>query len=182
MRNNEAGRDDITIGEEAMEQVVRPGLEIGHIVPDFKLESTDGKVISPVDYKERKNLVILFFNPRERCDWEMLAEVRRRYHEITDDNGEVLAIASGPMEELRECVSGLMLPFPVLSDVHEEATCAYCAVESMVFIADRFGELKMQGTMCGAVDETLDKVMSTLELIELECPECGVPTWPMGER
>lgn len=178
MNNNEAHVDDITIESEAMEQEVRPKLELGHLIPDFKLESTDGKMLSPSDFKERKNLVILFFNPRNSCELEMLAEVRRRYHEFTDNNAEVLAIASGSKEEVMECMTALDLPFPLLHDAREEALCSYCVVESTVFVADKFGELEMQGSLCGAVDETLDQVESTLELIELECPECGVSTWP----
>ena len=178
MRNNDAHVDDITIEEDAMEQEVRPKLELNHLVPDFKLESVDGKRVSPTDYKERKSLVILFFNPRNSCDLEMLAEVRHRYEEFADSNAEVLAIASGPMEEVKDCMNALNLPFPLLHDANKEAICAYCVTESMVFVADKYGELKMQGSLCGAIDETLDQVASALELIELECPECGVPTWP----
>ena len=158
MKNNEANVDDITIEIEAMEQEVRPKLAIGHLVPDFRLQSVDGKTISPSDFKERKNLVILFFNPEISCDWEMLAEVKRRYHEFADSNAEVLAIASGPIEELKDCMSTLKLPFPLLNDTHKEAICAYCVAASTVFVADKYGELKMQGSMCGAIDETLDQV------------------------
>lgn len=178
MKTNEARIDDITIGEEAMEQWVRPKLELGHIVPDFRLQTVDGKVISPTDFKERKNLVILFFNPRNRCELEMMAEVRRRYHEITDENAEVLGIATGPLDELKTCAATLNAPFPLLSDVQNEAICKYCVSESTVFVADRYGVLKFQGPMCQDVDGTLNAVISTLELIELECPECGVSSWP----
>lgn len=178
METNEARVDDITIEEDAMEQEVRAKLELNHLVPNFQLETVDGKRISPTDFKERKNLVILFFNPRNSCDLEMMAEVRHRYEEFADANAEVLAIASGPMEEVKDCMTALKLPFPLLHDAHNEAVCAYCVAESSVFVADKYGELKMQGSLCGAVDETLDQVVSALELIELECPECGVPTWP----
>ena len=178
MRNEEGYRDDITIEEEATEQEVRSKLEIGHIIPDFRLQTVDGRVISPTDYKEKKNLVVLFFDPRNSCDWEMLAEVKRRYPEFADNNAEVLGIASGPMEEMEDCVATLKLPFPLLHDARAEATCAYCATLSSVFVADRYGELRFQGSICEAVDETLGEVVSTLELIEIECPECGAPSWP----
>ena len=51
MRNEEGYRDDITIEEEATEQEVRSKLDIGHIIPDFRLQTVDGRVISPTDYK-----------------------------------------------------------------------------------------------------------------------------------
>lgn len=179
MRNNEAYRDDITIGEEATAQYVRPGLAVGHMVPDFRLESADGRVVSPMDYKEKKNLVIIFFNAQASDDLGVLAEVGRRYHEFADANAEVLAIAAGPLEEFRMCSKALHLPFPLLSDVRREATCAYCVAGPMVFVADRYGELKMQTDLTGMVDEKLDEALSTLELMEIECPECGVSTWPI---
>lgn len=171
--------DDITIGEEAMEQEVRPKLEIGHIVPDFNLRTVDDKQISVTDYKEKKNLVILFFDLHNSGDWSILAELKRRYHEFTDTNAEVLAISTGPFEEMADCASSMDLPFPVLCDCDRETACAYCVSGAMVFVADKFGELKMQSAISEEnVDTLLDSALSTLELIELECPECGVTSWP----
>lgn len=179
MRNDETHRDDITIEEEAMAQFVRPGLAVGHTVPDFRLETVEGRTISALDYKDRKNLVIVFFNPRNSGDLTILAELRRRYHELADANAEVLSIASGSTEDLCQAGKVLRLPFPLLADVRLEATCAYCVAGAMVFVADRYGELRMQSDLSTDVDETLDEVQSTLELIEIECPECGVSTWPI---
>lgn len=178
-KNDEAHRDDITIEEEAMAQFVRPGLAIGHTIPDFKLQTADGKVISPIDYKEKKNLVVIFFDDRNSQDLAMLSEIGRRYHEFTDANAEVLAIANAPIEEFKICSESLRLPFPCLADVRNEATCAYCVSGSMLFVADKFGELRMQSDLKDNIDQKLDEALSTIELAELECPECGVRTWPM---
>lgn len=177
---DEAHRDDITIGEEAMSQVVRPGLEVGHLIPDFRLETAGGEIVSPADYKERKNLVILFFNPRDSRDLEVLVELSKRYHALADANAEVLGIASGNLNEFRMCSKYLHLPYPLLSDVRGEALCSYCVQGMMVFVADKFGELRMQKEIReDNVDELLNEVESTLGLIEIECPECGAPTWQM---
>lgn len=153
-------------------------MEVGHMIPDFRLESTDGRMISPIDFKEKKNLLILFFNPRSSCELEALALIEKRYSEITEENGEVLAIASGPIEETKDCMQAMHAPFPILSDAHAEAMCVYCAVQGEVFVADKYGELKMVEPLCRDTDKMLDKAISTMDLIELECPECGVSTWP----
>jgi peroxiredoxin len=179
MRNDEAHRDDITIGEEATEQFVRPGLAVGRMVPEFRLESADGGVISPSDYKERKNLVIIFFNACDSRDLGVIAEVGRRYAEFADNNAEVLGIASGPISVFSECAKALRSPFPLLADVRSEAQCAYCVVGPMMFVADRYGELRMQSVIDKNLDTALDEALSTLELVEMECPECGVSTWPV---
>ncbi|NLN79017.1 MAG: redoxin domain-containing protein [Armatimonadetes bacterium] len=178
--NNEAHRDDITIGEESTAQYVRPALKTGHTIPDFRLMSVEGAAISPTDYKGRKNLVIIFFDAHSSSDLVMLSLVGRRYQEIADDNAEVLAISVGPIDELQTCAADFHFQFPLLSDMHSQAACSYCVVGSMIFVADKFGELKMQSDISEAnIDEKLDKALSALELIELECPECGVSTWPV---
>jgi peroxiredoxin len=179
MRNDEAHRDDITIETEATAQYVRPGLAVGHTIPEFRLESADGGVISPSDYKERKNLTIIFFNPCESSNLEMIAEIGRRYQEFADNNAEVLAIAAGPIKVFSECAKALRSPFALLADVREEAKCAYCVAGPMLFVADRYGELRMQSAIGDDLDSVIDKALSELELIEIECPECGVSTWPV---
>ena len=145
MRNEEGYRDDITIEEEATEQEVRSKLEIGHIIPDFRLQTVDGRVISPTDYKEKKNLVVLFFDPRNSCDWEMLAEVKRRTRVRRKQrrgarNRERPDGGDGGLRDTscRSCSD----------DARAEATCAYCAT-CPVFVADRYGELRFQGSICG---------------------------------
>ena len=90
---------------------------LNQLAPGFSLESTDDQTISPWDYKGKKGLVMLFFDPRDSRDLAVLSEIRRRYREITDASAEVLAIASGPKVELMECAEGMDLPFPLLSDL-----------------------------------------------------------------
>ena len=179
MKNDEAHRNDITIGEEATEQFVRPGLVSGHTAPDFRLQSSDGGVVSPTDYKEKNNIVIIFFNPVDSSDLEIVAELKRRYPEFVEENAEVLGVASGPIGVFSECAKALQLPFPLLADVMDETKNAYHVIGPTIFVADRYGELKMQNVIAGNLDAVLDEVISTLELIEIECPECGVSTWPV---
>jgi len=180
MTNNEAHRDDITIEEEATAQFVRPGLAVGRIIPDFQLESADGGVISATDYRGKTNLVIVFFDAHSSSDLAMMAEIGRRYPEFIDNNAEVLGIASAPIKTFSQCVKALQSPFPLLADVRDEAKSAYRVTGPMLFVADRYGELKMQSSLTDdTLDEVVDKAISTLELVELECPECGVSTWSL---
>lgn len=179
MKDTYERTDDITIEEEATEQEVRPRLEVGHIVPEFRLRTVDGSTVQATDYKEKKSLVLLFFDIHNSSDWAMLAEIKRRYPEIADANAEVLAISTGPIEELKDCVDSMKLPFPLLCDCDRETACTYCVSQAMIFAADRYGELKLQEAVSeDNIDSVMNSVVSTLELAELECPECGVSTWP----
>lgn len=170
--------DEITIGEEAMEQEVRPKLELKHLIPGFTLQTADGRTVSTSQFKERKNLVILLFDLRSSRDWEALAEIKRRYPEFKNANAEVLAISNGPMEELKDCACQMGLPFDVLCDCRDEIKCAFCVYESTLFVADKFGELRLQASVTDTVDKALKDALTAVELAELECPECGVSTWP----
>ncbi len=171
--------DDITIEEEATEQEVRPKLELGHMIPQFRLRSVGGEVIEPSDFKQKKNLVLYFFDVRDSESWEMLAALRQRYEEFKDVNAEVLAISPGPLEELEDCTSSMDLPYRLLCDCDKEAACSYCVAGPMLFVADKFGELEMQSEVTSAnIDMVIDKALSALQLSELECPECGVSSWP----
>lgn len=169
------------MGTESMEQEVRPKPELNHLVPSFELRSVEGETISPWDYKERKNLVLLFFDPRSTRDLGLLAEMKRRYHEIADENAEVLAIGSGPYEEMKECIASLGMPFKLLSDSDNQARQAYGISDTSVFITDRFGELRMYSSVPDDIDKLMDAMVSVLDLVELECPECGVSAWPEGQ-
>lgn len=179
INNADIGFDDITIESEAMEQEVRNKLELGHLIPAFQLQDSKGNMVSPSDFKDKKNLVIYFFDLHNSEDWEILAEIKQHYNDFESANAEVLAISGGPMEEIKECMQSLQLPFSVLCDCKEEAKCSYCVLESTIFVADKFGELKLQEIVKeDNLDKILNSVQSQLELIELECPECGVSSWP----
>jgi len=163
---------------EELEQEAGAEIEIGHLIPEFKLLTPDGKVIDPTDFKQKKNLVIYFVDVHNSTSWEMLAMLRQRYHEFKEANAEVLAISPGSMEELHDCVSSMSLPFPVLCDSNGDVTSAYSVTKPTLFVADRYGELKTFSEVTSENIETvIESALSTLDLVELECPECGVPTW-----
>lgn len=168
-------RESIT---EELEQEAGLKIEIGRLIPEFKLLTSNGLVIDPTDFKQKKNLVIYFFDVHKSESWEMLAMLRQRYNEFKDANAEVLAISPGSMEEIQDCVSSMNLPFPVLCDSNGEVAAAYAATKPALFVADRYGELKMFSEVTSDNIETvIESALSTLDLVELECPECGVPTW-----
>lgn len=151
---------------------------IGKLIPPFSLRSIDDKTISPWDYKEKMGLLIVFFNIYDQTDLEALMEINRRYHEIADENAEVIAISPSSIEEIKECSADFNFMFPVLSDPMGKVACAYNAAESMIYAADKFGELKFMARLTDNIDDALSDAINALDLSELECPECGVSTWP----
>lgn len=179
VNEEEARRDDITIEEEAMIQESMLKTELFHLLPPFKLESTEGKMVSPWDYKERKNLLLFFFRAEVSEDWEILSLLKQRFQDFSEISTEILAIGRGTHEEIDECVGSLDLPFQVLIDTTCEVTGYYCMAGSAIFAADRFNSIRFMSEVTSAdADKVIDQALAVIELAELECPECGVATWP----
>lgn len=151
--------------------------ELGRLIPAFKLPTTRNEVISSWDYKEKKHLVIVFFDLASSNDLMFLAELGRRYGEFKEDEIEILGISNQSVASLSGCVSDLRLPFRLLSDESGEVACAYKADKSRIYIADRFGELQMMEDVTGDTDHLIDVILDKLGLIEIQCDECGVPSW-----
>lgn len=160
-----------------MEPDIRGKAELDHIIPPFMLININGEEISPWDYKGKMGLFILFFNPRNGSDLETLSALSRRYDEIKSANAEVLAIAEGPHDELQVCAEDMNWPFQLLSDEDGHVRSIYGANGLSMFVADRFGELRMHSQIEMNTDDKINAALTVMELTEIECPECGAPTW-----
>ncbi len=95
-------------------------ISAGLNVPDFTLPSTDGKMISPLDF--RGKWTILYFYPKddtsgctkEACNFrDKMSEYRKRHVEI-------YGISADSMESHHKFVDKNSLPFPLLSDTEHE--------------------------------------------------------------
>ncbi len=151
--------------------------DVGRLIPGFCLNSIGGGRVSPWDFKGRKNLVIAFFGLQTGSSTELLTELKHSYPLLREEETEVLAIGRGSEDELARRMLGLGLPYAVLADPKGLTHDLYVTTGPAVFVADRFGELLMRLDPSGSLGSQLDTVLSRLALIEMQCPECGVPTW-----
>jgi peroxiredoxin len=164
------------MSEEVIEQrQVR--YEVGSMVSDVRLPSVGGPMISPVDYKERKNLAILIFDIERSEDYGALWELARRYKQFEEEETQLLGMTIASKAEAEICIGDFKLPFPVL--YNEALVKQGPHPESpMLLVADRFGEIQSIDELnSDNIDDVLDRAIDRLDLLELECPECGAPTW-----
>lgn len=169
-------------------QVVK--LRTGQLIPNFRLSAAnrDGQV-GPWDYKQHRNLVLLFFRSAEcqKCK-QLLREVAEHYGDYKEKEAEVLAVSTEEIGCLRQLTQDLALPFPVLSDSDGKVTDQYLqypeevsekAFDVAIFVADRWGALF--STKRIEIDHDLPveaEVREWLEFIELQCEECFPSEWP----
>jgi len=165
-------------------------LRAGQLLPNFRLPSVnrDGQV-GPWDYKQHRNLVIIFFRSAEcqKCK-QLLREIADNYSDYEQKESEVLAISTDQLDRLGLLAQDLALPFPVLSDSDGKVTDLYLkhldqiadnAFDVTIFIADRWGAVF--STKRIEIDPDLrveTEVREWLEFIELQCEECFPSEWP----
>ena len=127
-------------------------LNTGQLIPNFRLSAVnrDGQV-GPWDYKQHRNLVIIFFRSAEcqKCK-QLLLEIAEHYGDYEQKEAEVLAVSTDQLDRLRQLTQDLALPFPVLSDSDGKVTDLYLKYPEQIrdkifdiaiFIADRWGAL-----------------------------------------
>lgn len=153
-------------------------MNVHSLLPVFKLETIDGKTVSPIDYKEKKNMLFLFFDADCSSCIDFLDSVASRYNDYKEEETEVFAIGEGPKDQLEDMLGDMNYPFPILIDKDGKVKSMFTDKTPAVFLADRFGEIRM--TFIGEHLPDQDKILDNLDLYELECPECGVPSWPQG--
>lgn len=154
----------------------------GRRLHDFELRSSVGNKIRLSDFRGRSSLVLVFTDDRQQTT-ELLAALAARYPDFKHEQAEVLAIAiAGQVEQHQN----LRLPYPVLLDehgrVHREfgATDAQEQAAAAVYVTDRFGEvIWLYRTREGQKLPTAIDLLSWVEFINNQCPECEPPEWPV---
>jgi peroxiredoxin len=156
----------------------------GHLFRDFCLETTSGKKICLSDYRGRSNLVLIFMDNRSET-LMLTSDLAKAYPEIRKQEAEVLAVKPGD-QPVQTGEQWALIPYPVLVDpgarMHTEvgAIDNHGGICSAVYITDRFAEVfsAYRGSD-GQSLPTTTEVLSWLEFINSQCPECEPPEWPV---
>ncbi|MBS3909999.1 MAG: peroxiredoxin family protein [Actinobacteria bacterium] len=150
------------------------------MVPYFALTSTRGKEVTLWDFKQRKNLLLYFFNGADCRDCRhTLMRLRDDHSRFEQLSTEVIAIGVDEPAPLSALVDALHIPFPVLSDASGAVASKYGLLEKpsakpmpSVFIADRYGALEASWVVERESElPDQDELLANLQLLELRCPE-----------
>jgi AhpC/TSA family len=156
-------------------------LRTRELIPPLTLHAHDGRTVRAWDFKQKKNLVILFLHAEcVPCD-EFLRQVAAE-SAVWKRNGAVVlaALLSSPGRALAD-----FLPENIVVgvDATGRGANAYLGRDILapagegrlgVFVTDRYGELYAQwGVGPGHDFPRVEKIEAQLELIEMSCDECG---------
>ncbi len=129
-------------------------LAIGSHAPDFELSDQHGVKVSLASFREKKNVVILFypFSFTGTCTGELCA-IRDDLKDFQNEDVQVLAISCDSIFSQRTYAEAQGYTFPVLSDFwpHGAVSRLYgvfkedrgCAIRG-TFIVDKAGVLRWQ--------------------------------------
>ncbi len=162
-----------------MAEIEARSLELENVVPDFILPAVGGNQVSPRDFKQKSNLVIVYLN-LDRCSGclDYLRDLANNYHVYRDLETEIIAVSPGAISNLQSKVGTLGMPFPVLADEQGQVGQAYLGSQAGgavggVFVTDRFGALRTMLIVQGESDlPNQQTILDWLNLLEMECPEC----------
>lgn len=157
-------------------------LQLYKVVPNLKLPSTEDKDIQINDYKQKKNLVLFFYNGGQCFNClERLRSFAANYKFYSELNTEILGISSDELSESKLIKDEYRLPFPLLSDSDGEQMNKFTEVVNgdaipSVLILDRFGSLYGQWIVSHEEGDLPKdkKFLQMLQYIETQCPECGI--------
>jgi peroxiredoxin len=149
------------------------GPRVGELIPDFSVQTTDGRTIHRRDFKGRRHLVLCFAHPQAHdggCG--LLTALDGAYADYRAGRAEVLVVvppAGAP--------GGEAYPFPVTADEGGVVRARFgVAGGAALFIADRYGEVVVRvdsteadGTPAEPCGLPLATVPMALEWLETRC-------------
>jgi peroxiredoxin len=162
------------------------GARRGEIFPGFMLSMPDGSPVELERYRGRNNLILIFAGNvlgRAGPTSPLLEELVALSAELAAEVAQVLVVVASRSAVASQGDPG---PFPILVDsdahIHRRvgATDAAGQPAPALFVTDRFREIYATYVSAeGSALPSAKEVMDWLRFINIQCPECGVPEWPV---
>ncbi len=156
----------------------------GHLLRDFTLETASGKKVHLSDYRGRASLVLVFTGDDDESS-QLLSDLASHATEISQDEAEILVIRWPGHERVVDSEQSGHSHYLVLIDRDGSLHDRFGAVDaegcacSAVYVTDRFGEVfAAYRRRDGQKLPTLPEILSWLQFVNSQCPECEAPEWP----
>lgn len=128
------------------------------------------------DYKQRRNLLLLFAD-EEASGY--LQDIAAHYDTYRELETEVLVVLALDVERAQPLYVGGTLPFLLLLDPAGVVRKTYLGDKPVgLVVIDRFGIIyAVYAALRSEHLPSQAEVVSWLRYIELQCPECGIGAW-----
>ena len=154
-------------------------------LPFFDLPSTSEKTMGPLNFWQRRNLLLVML-PNADSDYgqKLIEKLNETYHQYQTLEAEILVVVGGEKEKTEAMYRKLRSPFPFLFDVDRSVYSKVIENEDTyqvwLLVVDRFGTVWSTNPASKRDDpgELIKNALESLTFINLQCPECGVPDLP----
>ena len=130
-------------------------MKIGEKAVDFKLEASNGEIVSLEDYRGEKNVVLYFYPKNNTPGWNTEAsEFRDLNEEFEKHHTVIIGVSPDSMDSHHKFIKKFDLPFLLISDEDKELAKTYdvyrmknvfgkevMGIERSTFIIDKEGRL-----------------------------------------
>jgi hypothetical protein len=166
-------------------------LRTRQLIPPLTARTPAGQTIRAWDFKQKKNLVVVFLDAAHPETEEFIQRLMARTAEIAEQEAIALVVFSGNPPVMLP--THLPAEIIVATDMSGRAARAYLGEDAFgvsgqqrsgAFVADRYGDLHAQWVVSASAGGALPgigEILSYLRQIELACEECGVSHWAVGE-
>ncbi len=164
-------------------------LRTREIIPPLTLHSLDGRTVRAWDFKQKKNLVIVFLHADCAACEEYLRQIAADAAAWKENDATVLVAFLGSPSR----ASTDFLPENIIAglDPSGRAANAFLGRDLLapagdarlgVFVTDRYGELIVQWEIGASHEFPIPGTIRThLERIEIACDECSTPLWRVDD-
>lgn len=158
-------------------------LQIRQLIPPLTMHIADGRTVRAWDFKQKRNLVIVFLDANCGPCEEFLQQLVQRASDLAATEAIALvAFLDLPPRGLGESVPPEIILGVDVSGRSARAFLGEAGISSGsrggqgVFVTDRYGELAAQWIAVQHEFPSVDEVLTTLHGIEITC-ECCTPHW-----
>jgi len=163
-------------------------LRVRQLIPSLTLLTAQGLTVRAWDFKQKKNLVIVFLDKEcTLCD-AFIGSLTSHAKALREKEAVMLLV----FPQGSSLALSKSLPSEIIagSDVGGSGTRLFFGEDEVsardlhrrgVFITDRYGELSAQWLVSEHEFPGIREIRSSLESIEIACEECSVPDWPVDD-
>lgn len=161
-------------------------LHTRQLIPPLTMHASDGRTVRAWDFKQKKNLVIVFLDAECAPCEEFLRRLARRVADLTAGEAVTLAVfLEPPPRGLSESMPAGVIVGTDVSGRSARAFLGEGAISSGsrggrgVFVTDRYGELSVQWIAPEHEFPEVEEIFTALHGIEIACEECYTPPAPI---
>ena len=154
------------------------------LVPPLTIHTPDVRAVRAWDYKQKKNLVIVFLDTECAPCEEFLRALVASAAVLREKDAVALVVSlEQPSRRITdspppEIIVGADMPGnSARAFLGEDAFASHGFVRGGVFVTDRYGELFAQWTIDRHKFPAVAEILAALDYVEMASDECSTPLW-----